>query len=231
MTEQITPEQNKLSRKEREKLRRERDILDAAEKVFSREGFFAAQMSEIAREAEFAVGTLYSFFKSKEEIYQRIVEDKVREFIRQYEEAAEAVDDPRLQIERLIDKKVEYFLRNKSFFRIYVSEFRGMGYSFQRELRAGIAALYDEYLSWLAGIFRKGIQQAVFTDLDPDALATAFEGVSNSALVRWLRSGKDGLSEHMAFEIKEIFFRGVLNGRGESSSRAPVSSTEGGKGR
>jgi AcrR family transcriptional regulator len=218
MTTHVTPEQNKLSRKERERLRRERDILEAAEKVFSRKGFFAAQMSEIAREAEFAVGTLYSFFKSKEEIYRRIVEDKVREFIRHCEEAAEAVDDPRLQIERLIDSKVEYFLRNKAFFGIYVNEFRGMGYSFQRELRTGIALLYSDYLTWLAAIFRNGIQRRLFSDLDPDALATAFEGVSNSALVRWLRSGKEDLAGRMAAEIKEIFFKGVLANNHEGPS-------------
>ena len=220
--EQRTPHQQTLPRKERERLRREREILEAAERVFSRRGFFAAQVSEIAREAEFAVGTLYSFFKSKEEIYQRIIEEKVRDCIHQYKQAAETDTLPQIQIERLIDTKVEYFLANKDFFRIYVNEFRGMGYSLQRELREGVGSLYAEYLAWLSSIFRRGIKDGVFANLNPDALATAFEGVSNSALVRWMRQEKDGLAEQMTAEIKALFFYGVVvRNRKEDGSYIP----------
>jgi TetR/AcrR family fatty acid metabolism transcriptional regulator len=210
MTAQITPQHSKLCRKERERLRRECEILEAAEKVFSRRGFFAAQVSEIAREAEFSVGTLYSFFKSKDEIYKRIVEHKVGEFIQKYRQSVEKTADPLTQIERLIDTKIEYFLANKAFFRIYVSEFRGMGYSFQRELREGVTSLYEGYLSWLSEIFRRGTTCNVFIKVDPDALATAFEAVSNSALVRWLRSGNEGSTDQLASEIKRIFLNGVV---------------------
>lgn len=201
-----------LPRKERERLRREKEILEAAERVFSRMGFFASQVSEIAKEAEFAVGTIYSFFKSKDDIYRRIVEEKVRECIGIYRRVTESAgNDPRLQIERLIDAKVEYFLENESFFRIYVTEFRGMGYSLQRELREGVASLYEEYLHWLAGIFQRGAEQKIFADIDPDALATAVEAVSNSALVRHLRSQGNPSPQELAATIKRIFFEGILS--------------------
>ena len=55
-------------RKEREKLQRRRDIIDAAEKVFFSRGFESATMDEIAEKAELSKGTLYLYFKSKEDL-------------------------------------------------------------------------------------------------------------------------------------------------------------------
>ncbi len=55
-------------RKEREKLQRRNDIIDAAEKVFFSRGFESATMDEIAEMAELSKGTLYLYFKSKEDL-------------------------------------------------------------------------------------------------------------------------------------------------------------------
>ncbi len=55
-------------RKEREKLQRRHDIIDAAEKIFFSRGFDSATMDEIAAAAELSKGTLYLYFKSKEDL-------------------------------------------------------------------------------------------------------------------------------------------------------------------
>ena len=55
-------------RKEREKLQRRNDIIDAAEKLFFSRGFESATMDEIAEMAELSKGTLYLYFKSKEDL-------------------------------------------------------------------------------------------------------------------------------------------------------------------
>ena len=67
----------RTQRKQREYEARRQDILAAAECLFSRNGFFKTSMADIAGVAQFAMGTVYRFFKSKEEIYISIVEDKV----------------------------------------------------------------------------------------------------------------------------------------------------------
>lgn len=56
-------------RREREKLQRQNDILDAAEKVFFEKGFNVAKMDDVADAAELSKGTLYLYFKNKEELY------------------------------------------------------------------------------------------------------------------------------------------------------------------
>jgi AcrR family transcriptional regulator len=64
---------DKLSRKEREQLQRRTEILQAALELFSQKGYHNVSMQEIAARAEFAVGTIYKFFKNKEELYREVL--------------------------------------------------------------------------------------------------------------------------------------------------------------
>lgn len=58
-----------ISRKDRERLQRQTEILDAAEKIFSRDGYEHASMNEIAQESEFTKRTLYQYFEDKSDLY------------------------------------------------------------------------------------------------------------------------------------------------------------------
>src|SRR5262245_37553049 len=72
-------------------------ILSAAERVFSRAGFYTTRMADIAREAGVGVGTLYNYFESKELIFSEILASRHDEFREAIDRAATA-DDP---VERL----------------------------------------------------------------------------------------------------------------------------------
>lgn len=61
------------NRKTRERLNRKSEILDAAERIFFKKGFENSTMDDIALEAEFTKKTVYSYFKSKEDIYYEIM--------------------------------------------------------------------------------------------------------------------------------------------------------------
>lgn len=63
-----------IERKEREKERRRQEIIDAAERVFFRNGFENASMDQVAEEAELAKGTIYLYFKSREDLHWAIAE-------------------------------------------------------------------------------------------------------------------------------------------------------------
>jgi TetR/AcrR family transcriptional regulator, repressor of fatR-cypB operon len=72
--------QESLPRRERERLARRQDILKAATKVFGEKGFHTATLDEIAQEAEFAKGTLYLYFESKEDILASIIAAAMEEW-------------------------------------------------------------------------------------------------------------------------------------------------------
>ncbi len=65
----------KLSRKERERLFKRQEIVNAARIVFAARGFSAATLDEIADRAEFGKGTLYNYFQSKEELFETVIAD------------------------------------------------------------------------------------------------------------------------------------------------------------
>ena len=76
-------------RKEREKEKRRNDIIDAAERVFFSKGIVAATMDDVAEEAELSKGTLYLYFKSKEELYFSINSRGLRIMDSLFKEAVE----------------------------------------------------------------------------------------------------------------------------------------------
>ena len=62
-----------MPRRERERLRQREELLAAALELFSEKGFHNVSMHEIARKAEYSVGTLYRFFKDKEDLYKALI--------------------------------------------------------------------------------------------------------------------------------------------------------------
>ena len=56
-------------RKEREKLQRSQDILEAARRVFESKGFLNTTLQDVAKEAEISVGLIYRYFQSKEDMF------------------------------------------------------------------------------------------------------------------------------------------------------------------
>lgn len=66
---------DKLTRRERERIRREEEIIAAAEKIFGQKGFESTSMDEIALEAQFTKRTLYQYFENKEDLYFAAVQN------------------------------------------------------------------------------------------------------------------------------------------------------------
>lgn len=67
--------EEKLPRKEREKIFRKNEIMEAATKLFAEKGYDYTTLDEIAEKAEFGKGTIYNYFKSKEDIFNLIIEE------------------------------------------------------------------------------------------------------------------------------------------------------------
>ena len=109
----------KLSRKERERQAHRREMLEAAERVFVRKGYHGATVEEIAQEAEFAVGTLYNFFKSKEEMYAEVIRKIAEDFQDVFERQVLTRDRPQEAIGALIELRLKYFDDHRGFFRVF----------------------------------------------------------------------------------------------------------------
>jgi AcrR family transcriptional regulator len=114
-------------RRAREKARRAQDILAAAERVFAIHGFDAATIEQIASEAEFAVGTIYLYFKDKHALYGALFADKLSTMVDQVEQAAQAAAPvkPADQLRDAIRAQFDFHDANREFFEVLMRHHQG----------------------------------------------------------------------------------------------------------
>lgn len=203
-------EDGKLSRRERERLRHRKQILDIALGLFSKNGYYNVSMHEIAREAEFAIGTLYKFFKNKEDLYKALIMEQSEEF---HEMMNEAIDISGNEIEKIrnyIEVKGEVFTKNASMIRLYFAETRGASFNIKAGLDVDIRKRYDDFLRKLTSVFESGIKKKLFKRLiDPYYLAVALDSLTNAFLFLWLEDPEQHPYSKNVDTIITIFFGNV----------------------
>jgi AcrR family transcriptional regulator len=178
----------KISRKEREYLTHREEIVSAAEKVFAAKGFFPTTMSDIAREAEFGTGTLYKYFKSKEELYFTLIDEKVEEINRLVKDELSRKTSAVERIKKVLELQFEFFERNRDFFRIYISERNRFEWTVKDDLGKGLHEKMVTYITILAGVMREGIKGGEFKSMNPMDLAHTLVGIVNSFVFEWMIS-------------------------------------------
>lgn len=99
-----------------------RAILETSKMLFSQKGFFNASISDIVHETGFPVGTIYTYFQSKEEIIQVIVEEGWHEFRETLQKALAAHTDPEKRLSVVMDEFLPALLEDVDFINILLSE-------------------------------------------------------------------------------------------------------------
>ena len=127
-------EDQKLPRREREKLRQRQEMLAAALDLFSQKGYHNVSMHEIAEKAEFAIGTLYKFFQNKEDLYKALVLEQCDKFEDALMRAIEEPDDEVEKLRNYVRAKGEVFRGNLPFIRLFLAESRGASFN----IKAGL---------------------------------------------------------------------------------------------
>jgi len=201
-------------RKEREKERRRQQIIVAAKRVFSEKGFNKATMEDIAHEAELSPGTLYLYFKNKEELYASL---SLR--ILQYLHIrVEHVNKEDLAAEQKMDALVEAMYDVYAFdplilinmFHLQSSETLK---NLSPKLMSEIEELSRKSIGAIARIFEQGIDSGLFIDRHPVAMADIFWALF-SGVILWTTSKKifneekDYLKDTLKIAF-EVFSRGI----------------------
>jgi AcrR family transcriptional regulator len=202
-------ESEKISRKEREYLAHREEILSAAEKVFAAKGFFPTTMSDIAREAEFGIGTLYKYFKSKEDLYFTLIDEKVEEINRLVKAELSQKHSAIERVKKTLGLQFEFIERNRDFFRIYISERSRFEWTVKDDLGKGIYEKMVTYINILAEVMNQGIDEGELKSLDPLDLAHALVGIVNSFVFEWIISQEAYPLISKLDSVLEIFLGGA----------------------
>ncbi len=205
-------ENEKLPRREREKLRQRQEMLSAALDLFSLKGYHNVSMNEVAEKAEFAIGTLYKFFQNKEDLYKALL----LQLCDRFEEAlTQAISEPDDEIEKLrnyVRVRLERFRANIKIVRLFLAERRGASFNIKAGLDEEIRKRHHIFLHKIASIFETGIGTRKFKRIaDPFSLAVALDSTIDAFLLLWL-----DLPEHHSYPedpdaILNIFFQGLID--------------------
>jgi len=204
-------EKERIPRREREKLRQRQEMLDAALELFSEKGYHNVSMHEIARKSEFAIGTLYKFFKNKQDLYKALLLQKSNEFNEAITAAIEEPDEETEKLRNYVRAKGQLFRDNLSVVRLYFGETRGAGFNIMAGLDREIRERYDHVLEALASVFRRGIKRKRFMRIaDPYSLAVAIESLTNAFLFLWLEAPERHPYPEDPDTILNILFEGLV---------------------
>ncbi len=175
-------------------------ILEAAVEVMAEEGYYNTKMSWIADRAEIAVGTIYNYFDSKEEVLEEIF---AREFKKRLDFLAALEDDPELtardRIKSFLEKHFSDIKNNPSLGKILVRE-----KEFPRKKSDAIGGYLNQLPKKLAEVLSSAHQQGQLKIDNPDLTAAALFGAIQGVVERAVKLKEYSLLDEAAEEL--MFF-------------------------
>ena len=181
-------------------------ILRAATQVIARRGFFQAQVADIARVAGVAAGTVYLYFRSKDELLVSIFENTMREAMAEGRTALAAVADPRERLRRIAQLHLDR-----------LGHHRDLAVVFQVELRQStkfMERFSSTYLREYLGLIRDTIADAqaagVFrADVNATIAAKALFGALDEMATNWILTRRRYSLAAQADVVVDLFINGV----------------------
>jgi TetR/AcrR family transcriptional regulator len=153
-------------------------LLDAAEEVFGRKGYHETTLKEVAELAGFSVGSVYSFFENKDDLFQQIFLRRGEQFMAGMHEVLDGDDSPVEQLHELVDFQVGFFRKNPHFGRLYL---RYSSIALLAHVNEDVDALlidrYETSMQMQTDMFRKGQADGTLRSGDPVVLGRLFSGL------------------------------------------------------
>ena len=185
-------------------------ILRAATCVFARNGYFNSKVADIAREAGVADGTVYLYFKSKEEILHSIFDRSMDEAIAEGRGQLASVTDPREKLRKIAHLHLERMGADRDLAVVFQVELRG-SMKFMEEFSA--ARGFAEYLSLIRETIAEGQRAGLFRkDLNAKVVSKILFGALDEMATNWILSKRRYRLAPMADEVMDIFLNGVSAG-------------------
>lgn len=184
-------------------------ILRAAIKVFAKNGFYATRVSEIAKAAGVADGTIYLYFKNKDDVLITIFEDGIRRLLAILREVA-ASDEPfDIRITRLIELQLGLLEDQRDLAEVITVNLRQSS----KLLKQYGTPLFAEYIEVIAGVIREGQTQGAFRkDINARIAARSLFGALDAILLTWALGEADPASLRKAAGQCANLFLGGLQG-------------------
>jgi len=190
-----------LTRREREKLRHRHEILEAAERVFVDKGFDHATVEQIAYEAEFSVGAIYTFFDNKECLCSEVMAKIAEDFLDDFRQEVKGSKGPLEAIANLIEVRLRHVQEHGGFLRLFMESKPGSRVTPDSAVPQRCRGLYDTYVAEVTVLFEDAIANGLVRKMDPIYAALSLEGAINAFSAYW---GRKAMSLPLAEQVETV---------------------------
>lgn len=195
-----------------------RRILDAAVCVFARKGYFAARVSDVARKAGVADGTIYLYFRNKEDILVRLFDEVMSEHVARAREAVRALPSAPQRLLAIAERHLAVLGDNRDLAAVFQVELRQS----TRFMERFTASWLRDYFELLDEVFEGGQQDGTLrADVNRKLAAKMLFGALDETVTSWLLSERRYPLKDLAAPVVDLFLRGAAV-PGEASHARPA---------
>jgi TetR/AcrR family fatty acid metabolism transcriptional regulator len=181
-------------------------ILRAAIKVFARGGFFNSKVADVAREAGVADGTVYLYFKNKDDILVSIFNHVMDEALALGRARLAEINDPVEKLQRIVYAHLDRIGRDRDLAVVFQVELR----SSTKFMEQFSATKVTEYLDLIRGVIDEGQRQGVFRrELNTKIVSKILFGALDEMATNWVLSRKRYSLVSTADTVVEVFLHGI----------------------
>jgi AcrR family transcriptional regulator len=196
------------TRKERERQRHRQEILSAALRLFAAKGFPNVSMQEIATTAEFATGTLYNFFPSKEDLFFELLATTAEESLGLILPTLDGPDNERDKLSRFVRLHERIILEQGDALRLYALESAGRCLPGPR-VEAKKKEIDERIISRLSHVIAAGISKGLINDVDPVIAAKCLSASLESLILAAVGEPQAMHVNEDLEKIEAVFFKGL----------------------
>ena len=181
-------------------------IIDAAIRVFARNGYYNSRVSDVAREAGIAAGTIYLYFKTKDEILVTLFREKMTEWVALVRDAIAGEADPLEKIRRIVALHFKMIEEHPALAEVLQVELR-QGHKF---FRGASAQEVSAYFDVIADVLREGVLAGRLRKELPVKVATKMLlGAMDQLATSWVLGSRGYRLSEAAEPVATIFLKGV----------------------
>jgi TetR/AcrR family fatty acid metabolism transcriptional regulator len=186
---------------------RRQGLLDAARRVFGRDGFEGATVEAIARQARVAKGTVYLYYPSKRAIFDAAFKGCMADLEQITRERVEAAATLRPAITAFIATRGQFFQDRPDFFRMYVGEIAAQVTA--RRRRSACRSMLDRQMALLERALTRAVERGEIRPVDPAATATAIFDMTRGMVSRHLLTAERPDPGRDAQVLTELIWNGL----------------------
>ena len=198
-------------------------ILDAARAIFSRKGYSDTAVDDVAEEARVAKGTLYLYFKSKEELYLAALENDLREMSAAARKEMERSHGLREKLRAFLRVRLDFARAREDFLRIYLAQYGTI--FLKTPLSRDLVHIFKQNMRYVAKVIEEASRNGEIGPVPAGAAAGALFDLSRGLIERRLLGWKEfQVADEIEFSI-DVLFSGI-QAYGKSSAKRGKTTTK-----